>query len=508
MIKITFIYPDLSYFDDKRDWPGVFSLGLGYLSASVKKAGHMSSLIHIVKPIAKEEFYEKIDYHQPDLIAFSSMSHQYDMVRQLASWLKDEYNIPVIYGGVHPSINSEECINTTGIDMICIGEGEKVLVELLNRMDNGEDIKDIDSIWVKEDGKIYRNKVADLVEDIDEFPIPDREVFDYKNLWDYRERVLIVFATRGCPFNCSYCINHQYRRLYPNYKKYVRFRRPEKIIEEIKLLRDRYPEMRYIIFLDDSFCVKKSWLKDFLPLYKSEIGMPFYANTSINLLDEEVISCCVDAGVKEFAVGIESGNNTIRREVLGRKMSNEKILEIFRIANRYNLRLSSYNMVGIPNETLENTLETVKINAKVDSSAQHVAILQPYKFTDLYDLCKREGYLKDEKISSFFKESVLELPTISKDEIKFAYKYFMIFIRLYELVYKMPFKKISNFLERVLDWFYLNKRLKKFQMMIYPLSFLLVRPVKFARIYTLRYFPKTGYRIKRFLVGLKLMKKE
>ncbi len=507
-MKITFVYLDLNYFDDKREWFGVFSLGLGYLSASVKKAGHIFSLIHIIKPLKKEEFYEKVDYHKPDIIAFSSMSHQYDVVRQYAGWLRDKYNIPVIYGGVHPSIAPEESINTPGIDMICIGEGEKVLVELLNKMENGEDIKNIDSIWIKENGKIYRNKVAILVEDIDEFPFPDREVFDYKNLWDYKERVLTVFSTRGCPFNCSYCINHQYKKLYPNYKKYVRFRKPEKIIEEIKQIKEKYPELNSVIFLDDSFCVKKSWLKEFFPLYKSEIGMPFSAPTSIKLLDEEVIAWAVDAGVKEFGVGIESGNDKIRRTVLRRRMSNERILEVFKIAKKYDLRISSYNMVGIPHETLENTLETVKINAKVDSSAQHVAILQPYKFTDLYDLCKREGYLKDEKISSFFKESVLELPTISKYEIKFAYKYFMIFIRLYELIYKMPFKKISNFLERVLDWFYLNKRLKKFQMMIYPLSFLLVRPVKFARIYTLRYFPKTGYRIKRFLVGLKLMKRE
>ena len=224
-MKITFIYPDSSYFDDKRKWLGVFSLGLGYLSASVKKAGHISSLIHIIKPLKKKEFYEKIDYHKPDIIAFSSMSHQYDIVKQLASWIKDKYNTPVIYGGVHPSINPVESINTPGIDIVCIGEGEKVLVELLNKMDNEEDIKNIDSLWIKEDGKIYKNKVAELVKDIDEFPFPDREVFDYKNLWDFKERTLTVFSTRGCPFNCSYCINHQYRKLYPNYKKYVRFRR-------------------------------------------------------------------------------------------------------------------------------------------------------------------------------------------------------------------------------------------------------------------------------------------
>ncbi len=436
------------------------------------------------------------------------MSHQYDMVKQLASWIKDEYNIPVIYGGVHPSIDPEGSINTPGIDIVCIGEGEKVLVELLNKMDNGDDIKNIDSLWFKEDGKIYRNKVADLVEDIDEFPFPDREVFDFKNLWDFNERVLLAFATRGCPYNCSYCINHQYRKLYPNYKKYVRFRKPEKLIEEIKEVRKKYPELRDVVFLDDSFCVKKSWLKDFLPLYKKEINMPFSTNTSIKLLDEEVISMCFDAGAEDLAVGIESGNYTIRKEVLNRRMSNERIIETINIAKKYGLSITTYNMVGIPHETLENTLETVKLNAKAESNAQHVSILQPYKFTDLYDLSKKEGYLKNEKISSFFKKSVLELPTISKNEIVFAYKYFMIFIRLYKLVYKIPYKKISNILERFLDWLYLNKKLKRLQMILYPLSFFLVRPVKFARITVLKYFPKTGYKVKSFLVGIGLFKRE
>ncbi|MCK4967066.1 B12-binding domain-containing radical SAM protein, partial [bacterium] len=486
---------------------GVFSAGIGYLSASVKEAGHKSSLIHVIKPLEKDEFYEKIDENKPDIIAFSAMSHQHDVVKQLASWLKERYSIPTVYGGVHASIDPEGSIQTDGIDMVCIGEGERPIVELLNRMDTGGDLDSIESMWTKRNGKIFRNSVAPLVEDIDEFPFPDREVFDYKKLFDFREKIIYIFATRGCPFNCSYCINHQYKKLYPNYQKYVRHRKPENIIEEIKEVRKKYPELVNIVFLDDAMFVKREWIKEFLPKYRDELGLPFYGNTSIKLLDEELIALSVEAGAKHFSIGIESGNDTIRREVLNRRMSDKEIIEKAALAGKYGLELTSYNIVGIPHEMLENTLETVKLNSIINTEAQHVSILQPYKFTDLYELSKREGYLKEEKISSFFKDSVLELPTITQTEIQFAYKYFMIFVRLYKSAYKMPVNSISRFFEQMIDWFYLNKKLKRFQLFTYPVFFFLVRPVKFAKIYTLKYFPKTGYKVKKALRVLGIIKK-
>jgi len=506
MAKITFIYPDLSYFDDKRDWPGTMSLGLAYVSSSAREAGHTPSLIHVVSEPDREEILGRIEELQPDVVGFSAMSHHHDTVTRIAGWIRERFDIPVLYGGVHPTIDPEGCINAPEIDMICIGEGERPLIELLDRIDRGEDTTGVHGIWTKSGGEIHRNPVANLVENLDEFPYPDRDLFDFTELWDYKERYILVFATRGCPYKCTYCINHQYRKIYPNYKKYVRFRSPERVVDEIRQVKESYPEMQYVGFLDDAFCIRKDWLREFLPMYKREIGMPFLSNTSIKLLDEEVISMCVDAGAIEFGVGIESGNYDIRADVLKRRMTNEKIIETYALARKYGLKMSTYNMVGIPHETLFNTLETVKLNAQVYTPSQHVAILQPYKYTEIYDLCREEGYLKEEGISSFFRDSVLDLPTITRNEILFAYKYFMIFVKLYKFAYAVPVKKISSILEKLFDWYYLNKSLKKFQLLTYPILFLLVRPVKFARIYTYKYCPNLGYRIKWLFIKLKIIK--
>ena len=186
-MKITFVLPDLNYVSEYMpDYDGVFAHGVGYLSSSLK----------------------------------------------LAHFTKAAGRFPTIAGGIHPTVDPENTLNDKNIDMVCLGEGEEALVELCDKMDSGRDHRKVDSIWVKDNGSIVRNNIRLLSDNLESRPFPDRSIFDFKKLSDTRLGMLTVLAGRGCPYDCTYCCNHQYRKLYPNAGKYVRFRDPEAIIQE------------------------------------------------------------------------------------------------------------------------------------------------------------------------------------------------------------------------------------------------------------------------------------
>jgi radical SAM superfamily enzyme YgiQ (UPF0313 family) len=500
-MKITFVLPDLNYVREYMpDYDGVFAQGIGYLSSSLKHAGHEVSLIHVTKDPERDNYIEILKGEKPGLVAFSLFSHQFGLVKELAGFTKEAGGFPTIAGGVHPTIAPENTLSDDSIDMVCIGEGEEALVELCDKMDRGEDYKDVGSVWVKDNGIIVRNSVRTLNQNLENRPFPDRSIFDFEKLADAKLGMLTVLAGRGCPYNCTYCCNHQYKKLYADSGKYVRFRDPESVIREIKEVKKDYPYLEFVNFLDDTFCLNKNWLRKFLPRYKEEINMPFHGNSHVNVLSEDVVKLLKETGCEHLSIGIESGNEHIRKEVLDRHMSNEQIINAFTLGRKYGINFSSYNMVGVPFEKIENTMETVKLNATVKSYKTHVSIFQPYPHTRLYDICKENNFLNngDSEVSTFFGNSVVALPSISNEQIQFSYKYFNVFLKLYGVAYFMLPGAFSGIMEKVLDKLYLMP-LHRFYLKIYPVVFPLVFPTAFIKRMLLRIAPRLVRRLKKII---------
>ncbi len=506
-MKITFVLPDLNYVSEYMpDYDGVFAHGVGYLSASLKRSGHEVSLVHITKEIARDEYIGSILDQKPDMAAFSLFSHQFGLVRKLAQYTKEAGKIYTIAGGVHPTVAPEETLNDENIDMVCIGEGEEALVELCDKMDQGKDYRNVESIWVKDNGNIIRNNIRPLNDNLESRPFPDRSIFNFKKLSDARLGMLTALAGRGCPYGCTYCCNHQYRKLYPNPNKYVRFRDPEAVIREINTVKREYPYLEYVNFLDDTFCLNKNWLREFLPRFKKEVNMPFHGNSHVNVLSEDIIKLLGDSGCEYLAMGIESGNEDIRKNVLNRHMSNKQIKEAFTLGRKYGIKITSYIMVGVPFEKIENTLESVKLNATVMCHKAHVSIFQPYPHTRLYEICKENGFLDNSKkgVSTFFGNSVLKLPTISKEQIQFAYKYFPVFVKLYRIAYYIKPGKLSRCIEEILDRLYLAP-IHNLYLEIYPVVFPIVFPVNSLKRLSLRIAPNLSRKIRQIIFKRKYM---
>ena len=264
-VKVTFLYPDFFQYDEERYLPeGRIYLGIASLSAFLKKEGHNTSLIHLVAPPGRDELTRRIREEAPDVIAVSTTSHMFPHVRQWIEWIKEDKDIFTICGGAHPTIDPEGTMAEARLDAICLGEGEEALAELCDKLERDQDPSGIPSLWVRRGEQVKRNPVRPLIEDLDSLPLPDRSIFDTALFCAQQHERGTLMASRGCPYSCTYCSNHVQRSIYPNRKKYVRFRSVDNVMREIReiIAEDDEGKLRYIRFDDDILTIDRDWFKD------------------------------------------------------------------------------------------------------------------------------------------------------------------------------------------------------------------------------------------------------
>lgn len=411
-MKVLFIYPDIALYSRR------YQQGVGYLSAVLKKAGHTTSLLHLEKDVSSKWLLAQVERFAPDLVGISIITHQFAYARKYAGWIKTAFpGIPIICGGVHPTLWPQEVISESGIDIICLGEGEGPLLELVTRLEARIDFQDVPGLWVKQGGEIIRNPRPPLLQDLDQLPFPDREVFDFPRILRRWSGVADVISGRGCPYNCTYCCSPSLRKLSSGLGKFIRRRSVARVIQEIHELASRYP-VKKINFDDDTFALDLNWIQEFRKYYPREIGLPFTCNARVEPLNRDMLSELKEAGCDTLYIGVESGSERLRREVLHRNMTNEHIATVFATAHKMGLKTFAYNMIGFPFETPELAEETVALNRKINPTKIQISTLYPYPGTELYRLCQEHGFLTPESKDSYFSEgSVLRLPSFSNEQI-------------------------------------------------------------------------------------------
>ena len=439
--RVLFVYPDYAIAACKR-----FQRGIALLSAGLKKAGVRTGLIHVYYQPEKKSFLEQTSSFEPDIIAYSSISNQYPMVKNLASWSR-ELGIYTIYGGIHPTIAPEQCIHTPGIDAICRGEGDEAIVEFVSVFAGNGDLAQVKGFWVKTDSTVHKSAVRPLIEDLDRLPFPDYDLFPYDATDDYsygpRYKIISMHASRGCPYNCTYCCNHYLRKLYPNGNKYLRFRSVENVIAELKYLRDKYPQGNFVRFTDDTLSTNKEWFYRFTEQYKKHIDLPYSANDHSHNINADVVRHYRDSRCVSILMGIENGNPHIRNTVMKRPFSNEEIINAFQLIRKTKINTAAFNIFGFCHETMATVLDTIKLNAKCNPKMSIKSYFQPFQGTEAYAMCREMDLKINELKTSFAQEPAVELTTISRDQVMFGFRYFELLVGYYKLLYRLSGNKES-----------------------------------------------------------------
>lgn len=424
-MKILFVYPvPPPKYQILR-----YQQGIGSISAVLKKAGHLTSLIYLWQ-LDDDSLDRRIREFQPNLIAVSITSGFFEFSCAVAKQVKERHNLLVLFGGVHPTLRPEESIAADGVFAICIGEGEYPTLELCDALEAGRDPTKIANLWVRQNGTIHRNAIRPLIADLDSLPFPDRDVFPYAELLNVLHEAEFM-GSRGCPYLCAYCVNHALINMYKGKGAYVRSRSVDNLLNEIDEVTRRYPTIGFLGFHDDTFTLNPRWLKEFSEKYPARFKkFPFWCNATAKSINEDVVRRLKQAGCYEVRIGIESGNDHIRMEILQKKVTRNEIVTAFRLLREAGIKSYAFNMVGLPYETLDTIKDTIEINRLVRPDEMFCSVFTPYPGTGLDDLCREKGWFTGKTVASYFENKYsLNQPSVSSEEVLYYHDVFCELVR-------------------------------------------------------------------------------
>lgn len=411
-MKLVLLYPDINTIQFPH-----FQHGIAWLAAVVKKGGHQVELIYLDRERDDAELAADVAGRTPDVVAFSSTTQQWLFTRRYAAALRP-LGKPMVIGGIHATIDPEAVFDTGWFDYLVRGEGEYPMLEIMDALAAGRDASAIANVWTRNPaGEIVRNPVRPPV-DLAQLPWPDRDIYDNDLLMMHNDRQVSVMASRGCPYRCSYCCNTVLSDLVGGNANWVRQRPVADVIAELEYLHRRFPEMKSLIFMDEIFTVHKRWVKEFCEEYKKRFKTPFQVFLRVETVDRETLAVMKDAGLYSVIAGVESGNEQIRREVLNRKMTNQRIIDVFKWADELGIETWDFNMIGVPGDTEASIRDTMELNRLIRPHHLQTSIFYPFPGTPLYERCVAEGLSKvDESTSVFHSKPVLDLPGLSRERL-------------------------------------------------------------------------------------------
>jgi len=420
-MRIFFVYPEIGI---TVIGSRMLHMGIATLSAYVKQQGHFTGVLRVTTN-DKEELISRVRRFKPDVVGISSGTNQWAFARQFGQWIKEATDIPIIYGGWHPTLVPEDAISLPFTDYVCIGEGELPLAELLARMQKGLPTDTVQGLWVRHNGTITRNPGRPLIKDLDSLPFMDLEVFDFGrlnyslNTLEGFNRTLLIYAGRGCPFSCTFCCAKAFRDIYKasHSGPYLRIKSPKRVVEEIAHHHKKYPFLDSIAFSDEMFVYSEKWLAEFVPLYKREVNLPFFASARVDTVNEEILRLLKEAGCLILYYGVETGNEELRNKVCKKGITNEQIRWAFRKTREHGIRALASLIVGVPYETEENFRETVKLAVELEADAYEIHSFTPFPGSEAMEICRKEGWVKDDVPLSLMNGTGIDMPWFSSRRI-------------------------------------------------------------------------------------------
>jgi anaerobic magnesium-protoporphyrin IX monomethyl ester cyclase len=288
----------------------------------------------------------------PLMVGFSVMSPFNTVSRMLTRKIRHKVDVPIIWGGVHPTVSPEDCIDN--VDALCLGDGEEPLRHIIEGLrKSGEIDLNAPNCWVNSSKGIIKNDMTYMCKDLDILPYTDlsgKNVYFINNNQIKEEDPYITYirkrnkydfkAFRGCPFRCTYCGNKAIIDAYdPGAGRYMRKKSVDRVIGELKYAIEAFPNIKTFHSYDESFISDEKYTKEFSEKYKEEINLPFTCDVILALLTEQNVSYMAQAGLKAVNCGIEAFSEDVREKIYRRKISNKKIIEKAWILNNFNIHI-------------------------------------------------------------------------------------------------------------------------------------------------------------------------
>ena len=358
--------------------------------------------------IEEDLFVKKIIDLNPNLVGISVLSPYVPIAKKLTKLIRDNSSALVVWGGVHPTISPESCIKEA--DIICVGEGEGAIADLVTRLRDGKEYTDIENLWINNGSHIIRNPMRPLIQDLDSLPFPSYGNNSFYFIDSNRittndptllDNYLMIQTSRGCPYVCSYCANSLLLPLFKNLGPYTRRRSVNNIIREIRgNLHLAGNAKEFVLFVDEVFGTDKSWLGEFESIYKKEICLPFYVEYNPGLINSTMLNKLVNAGVQTINFGIQTGSDYIRNSIFHRQGKNSEIVNIANKVARHGINIKYDLILDNPYDTEESLKNAISLLLQLPKPLVfNLYSLQYFPDYPLTRTAIEDGYIKIEDTS-------------------------------------------------------------------------------------------------------------
>lgn len=398
--------------------------GIAFLAPIAKKYSYDTTCLYISEEINSQEFVNKVKTLNPSIVGFSCTTHQLKYLAKYSTALKYSSKALQIAGGVGATLDPEWVLSRSAIDGVCIGEGEIPFDKLLNNIHNAQDFYTTKGFWWRTNSGIKTNRIPEFISDLSHLEFPDYSIFK-RNVVSHKG-VIFVMLTRGCPFSCFYCCNKSLSNIYPSSKGYFRVPSVKFAITLLERMIKQFPETNFIEFEDDLLIANKQWFTDFSEVYRKRINKPYRACVRVEYVSAEIAAILKQSGCRKVFLGVESGNEELRQNILNRRHSNEAIIDKCNILKEAGLEVFTFNIVGFPFEKKEMMRDTLNLNKKIDPNDGVCFFFYPYKGTELYNICARNNLLKsnDEllKIHNYITKPAIKMTASQEKECIYFYR--------------------------------------------------------------------------------------
>lgn len=357
-------------------------LGILYVGAVLREAGHTVQILDR-DPRKRPDTVDEIAGFAPDIVGLSFMTMTYDRAVDVARDLRERLpRAHLIAGGPHPTADPEGTLRHLALDSVAVGEGESTMLELVGRLEGGEDLAGTPGLWLDPEAAPPPREV---IEDLDDVPFPARDLLGHAPYLRppglirgfASSRIASMLASRGCPFACSFCASKQ------QLGKAVRFRSPGNLMAELDQL-VATDGIRGMYFVDDLFTHDRDWTLAFCEALRSRpYRLEWACQARVHQVDEALLRAMKAAGCVQIDYGVESGSARVLK-AMRKGTRPEQIVAAFALTRRVGLRTGASFVLGSPGETEQDLQETATIARQIDSDWTVFFLSTPYPGTHLH----------------------------------------------------------------------------------------------------------------------------
>ena len=384
--------------------PNVYPpLGLAYIASALEEDKHEVSIIDLNAKRTLDNGIIK-SLVGVDVVGITGLITEFKEVMRLANLIKESKpEIKVILGGALATTHTKEMLANSKADCVVIGEGEFIIRELLQTIENNKDLGSVKGIAYRIGDNIAITSLPDPINELDRIKFPARHLLDMSRYTTHHFKSFgmklpkinstTLISSRGCPYNCTFCMKQVGGLKW-------RARSPQNIVNEIKQLHEIYGYDGFV-FNDDTFVVNKKRVLEFCRLLNGlDFKVSWYCNGRVNLMDEEIIKAMRNSGCQGIAYGIESGNQDILNKIK-KGITLEQIERVVELTKRYGIHVTGYFMIGILGDTRETIKQTFDFARKLSLDFYGFGITSPIHGTPMFYEAKEKGMIAKSELQDW-----------------------------------------------------------------------------------------------------------